>query len=140
MFVMNEASIDLPSDWKDQTINVVSSGAPLEQGLTLTVTRDDVPFGMSFAEYLDDQIAQVEKSLEEFKMLGRRQVTLDGAPAAEIECRWQARQGQLHQLIYMVQTPNGRAMVLTASAPGRITETQKAEMSRVVSTLRFRRG
>lgn len=140
MYVMNEATIDLPSAWKDQSINVMSSGAPMEQGLTLTVTRDDIPFGMSFDEYLEDQIGQVEKSMNDFALLGRRQVVLDGMTATELECRWQAKQGQMHQLIYMAPTPSGRAIVLTVSAPGRLTETQKGEMKRVMATLRFRRG
>lgn len=140
MYVMNEASIDLPSGWRDQSINVVSSGSPLDPGMTFTVTRDDVPFGMSFDEYLEDQVGEVSRKLDKFELLNRRGVTLDGANGAEIECRWQSTQGPMHQLIYMVPTPGGRAMVMTVTAPVKLTDGQRAEMQRIIQTMRFRKG
>lgn len=140
MYVMNEATVELPPEWTDQSINIISSKAAMQQGLTLTITRDDLPFGMSFAEYLEDQVKEVGKLLVDYKLISRQQVTLDTIAAAEIECTWVAKQARMHQLIYMLPTPNGRAMVITASVPGRMTESQQTEIRRLVQTIRFRRG
>ncbi|MDO5604900.1 MAG: DUF1795 domain-containing protein [Paracoccus sp. (in: a-proteobacteria)] len=137
---MNEATVELPPEWTDQSINIISSKAAMQQGLTLTITRDDLPFGMSFAEYLEDQVKEVGKLLVDYKLISRQQVTLDTIAAAEIECTWVAKQARMHQLIYMLPTPNGRAMVITASVPGRMTESQQTEIRRLVQTIRFRRG
>ncbi|MDO5642385.1 MAG: DUF1795 domain-containing protein [Paracoccus sp. (in: a-proteobacteria)] len=139
MYVMNEATIELPANWRDQSINVISSNAPMQQGMTLTVTRDDLPFGMSFNEYLEDQVREVGKLLTEYKLLGRQQVMLDGIAAAEIECTWLSKEAAMHQIIYMLPLPSGRAMVVTASMPGRMTESQQQEIRRLVQTIRFRR-
>lgn len=139
MFHMNECSIQLPKEWNDQSINVVSSNSPMAPGLTVTITRDDLPFGMSFKEYLEDQVDQVSKSMIDFSMHGRKSVMLDGVEAAEIECSWLAKDVRLHQLIYMFPTPAGRAMVVTASMPGQMTGNQCAEVRRIVGTLKFRK-
>ncbi|SEO03478.1 hypothetical protein SAMN04489859_10307 [Paracoccus alcaliphilus] len=139
MYLMNECSIELPEGWNDQSINVVSSNSAMAPGLTLTVTRDNLPFGMSFQEYLDEQVEQVSKSMVDFTMMGRQNVRLDGTPVAEIECSWLAKDVRMHQLIYMLPSPDGRAMVITASMPGQMTPGQLAEVRRIVQTLKFRR-
>lgn len=139
MFVMNECSIDLPAEWHDQTINVISSNSPMAPGMTITVTRDNLPFGMSFDEYLEDQVTQVSKSMIDFKLIGRKSVNLDGVQAAELECNWLAKDVRMHQIIYMMPTPQGKAMVITASMPGSMTESQGNHVRRMVQTVKFRR-
>ncbi|RNF34515.1 DUF1795 domain-containing protein [Paracoccus methylarcula] len=140
MFLMNDCSIDLPKDWNDQSMNIISSNSPMAPGLTMTVTRDDLPFGMSFEEYLENQFDEVSKSMIDFTLIGRRTVKLDGVDAAEIECSWLAKDIRLHQIIYMTPTPNGRVMVITSSMPGQMTESQGNGVRRIMQTLKFRRA
>lgn len=136
MYRMNEGSIDLPREWQDRTINVVSSGGGAAPGLSLTITRDDVPYGMSFDEYVADQLGQAGKSLKDFSVVGQRGLSVNGAEAVEVDCTWVSRQGPIHQIITTVR--NGRrALVLTASVGGRMTDGQRAEMQRIVGTLRL---
>lgn len=135
MFVFNEGSIDLPESWQDQTVNLVSSGGPMEPGLTISITRDTIPWGMGFAEYVDDQISQIEGTLADFRLLGRKPVAIGRAAGFELECTWKAKQGRIHQIITIVQSADNRAMVLTASQPGTMSPSQQAEVRRIVSTL-----
>lgn len=135
MFVFNEGTLDIPAGWRDQTINVVSSSGPLEPGLTLSITRDDLPWGMAFAEYVEDQIKQVQDALTDFKLLGRKPMTIGRAAAYEIEITWMSKQGPMHQIITTVQLPDGRAMVITGSMPGLMTPGQSHEVRRIVATL-----
>lgn len=133
MYRINEGSIDLPNDWQDRSINVIGSNIS-GPGITMTITRDDIPWGMAFIEYVDDQARQAAQALKDFKVVERRELTVNGHDAIEVECRWVAKQGPIHQIITTVQ--NGqRALVLTASVGGKMSESQMAEMRRITSTL-----
>lgn len=142
MYHFNEGSLDLPESWIDQTINIVSSSGSLEPGLTITMTRDAIPWGMGFSEYVEDQIAQVTEALTDFALLGRKPVTAGRSAAYEIECRWKAKSGPMHQITTTVQLSDNRALVLTASHPGEMTANQQTEVRRIISTLNLqqRRG
>lgn len=139
MYVFNEGTIDLPDSWKDQTINIVSSGGPLEQGLTITMTRDTIPWGMEFSEYVEDQIKQLDDALNDLKIRGRKPTKLGKAEAFELECDWKARQGHMHQIITSVALPDNKVIVLTASHPGEMSARQQTEVRRIVSTLNLKR-
>ncbi|RJL21840.1 hypothetical protein C9E82_21085 [Paracoccus siganidrum] len=136
MYQLNEGSIDLPADWKDQSINILSASRLGEPGLSLTVTRDDIPWGMSFQEYVDDQMKQAKASLKDFTIADQREVALNGHAAVQLECRWVAKQGPMHQIITTVLSGN-RALVLTASMPGEMSATQRAEVQRIIGSLRL---
>ena len=135
MYYMNEGSIDLPDEWKDQTINiVVSGGTGSVPGLNFTVTRDDVPWGMEFEEYVTGEIDKAKGALTDFEILAQSGLTVSGCKAVELECTWSAKQGPMHQIITTVDAPS-HAMVLTASMPGKMSDTQRAEVRRIVATL-----
>lgn len=136
MYRINEGSIDLPRDWQDRTINVVSSN-PAGPGVSLTITRDDMPWGMAFVEYVEDQAKQAAQALKDFRIDARRELAISGAPAIEIECHWVAKQGAIHQLITTVSAAGGKVLVLTASVGGEMSAAQQAEMRRIVLTLRL---
>ncbi len=137
MYRINEGTIDLPRDWTDRSINVVASN-PTGAGASLTITRDDMPWGMNFHDYVDDQAKQAAKALKNFEILGRREFEIGGNPATEIESRWVAKQGPVHQLITSVQSGR-KVLILTASLGGEMSDGQKAEMRRIVATLRLER-
>lgn len=136
MYRINEGTIDLPQNWHDRTINVVSSTSA-GLGVSLTITRDDMPWGMKFHEYVEDQAEQAAQALKNFNILGRGEVTVGGAQAIELECKWTAQQGPVHQLITTVQHNGRSVLVLTASAGDTMSESQKSELRRIVSTLRL---
>ena len=138
MYRINEGVIDLPPEWQDRTINVVSSSLGAVPGLSLTITRDDMPWGMNFHDYVDDQAKQAAKALKNFEILDRREFEIGGNPATEIESRWVAKQGPVHQLITSVQSGR-KVLILTASLGGEMSDGQKAEMRRIVATLRLER-
>lgn len=137
MYRINEGTIDLPAEWQDRTINVISSAMGALPGLSLTITRDDIPWGMGFDEYVEGQLEQAGQALKSFQPGERRAVNLGGTPAVEVECHWTAKQGPIHQIITTVQNGPQKALVLTASMGGRMSEGQKAEMRRIVSTLKL---
>lgn len=138
MYVFNEGSIALPSSWKDRSINVISSDGPMEQGLTMTITRDSIPWGMQFEEYVEDQIRQLDDALNDLKVRGKKPITIGKNAAFELECGWLAKQGKMHQIITTVQLPDNKAIILTASKVGEMSPGQMQEMRRVTSSLQLR--
>ena len=135
MYRFNEGVIDLPNDWQDRSINVIGSNVT-GPGITMTITRDDIPWGMGFGEYVDDQARQAAQALKNFNIVERRELSVNGRAAIEVECRWVANQGPIHQIITTVQ--NGqKALVMTASVGGSMSESQMTEMRRISSTLRL---
>lgn len=137
MYHIQEGSLELPVEWKDQSINVLSASRAGEPGLSLTMTRDDIPWGMSFEEYLADQLKQASGALKDFTVVQKDELTIGGLPARQVECRWVSKQGPMHQLITSLQ--NGmRVLVITASMPGEISPQQRSEVQRVVASFRPR--
>ncbi|TRW95911.1 DUF1795 domain-containing protein [Paracoccus sp. M683] len=139
MYRLNEGMIDLPGDWHDRSINVVSSNLT-GSGASFTITRDEMPWGMGFGEYVDDQGKQAAQALKDFKIHDRRELKVSDAPAVEMECSWVSKAGKMHQIITTVQGEGQKVLILTASVGGAMSENQKAEMRRIVSTLRLERG
>ncbi|WP_411891600.1 DcrB-related protein [Yoonia sp. SDW83-1] len=137
MYHMNEGSIDLPDNWKDQTINIIASGGTgAVPGLSFTVTRDDVPWGMEFDEYVTGEIEKASEALTDFTIINQSGLHISGRQAVELECTWNAKQGPMHQIITTVNAP-AHAMVLTASMPGKMSDTQKSEVRRITATLQL---
>lgn len=135
MYRINEGTIDLPTNWHDRTINVVAS-TTTGAGASLTITRDDIPWGMSFPEYIEDQARQAAQALKKFEVIDRKEMQINGAPAYELESRWVAKQGPIHQIITSIQAGQ-KVLILTASVPGQMSDSQKAEMRRIVATLKL---
>ena len=69
MYTINEGHLDLPDNWKDESINVLSSG--VENGISFAITRDKLPWGMKFSEYADKELSSISKSLNEYKEINQ---------------------------------------------------------------------
>lgn len=136
MFHFDEGSMAIPDGWKDQTINIISSTGTSEAGLTFTITREEMPWGMQFDEYVDAELGKAAKALNEFTIIEKVPVQISGNPAHQVECTWMAKQGLMHQIITTISQRN-KAIVVTASSPAKMSETQKKQLIATVNTFRF---
>lgn len=135
MYQLNEGSIDLPSTWKDQSVNIISSEGGANPSLSFTITREDIPWGMEFSEYVASEIEKASDALTDFEIQAQTSITVSGVEAVEIECTWKSNKGPMHQIITTVNGP--RALILTASQPGKMSDTQKNEVRRIAATLKL---
>ncbi|RNF34518.1 DcrB-related protein [Paracoccus methylarcula] len=138
MYRINEGMFDLPEGWRDRTVNVIASDNSPTQ-MALTITRDDRAWGVSFPEYLEDQMKRVSNALEGFELLGRREFHLSGLPAHEMEGRWMRSNTPVHMLSTIIDTGE-RALIFTASTDGQMSPGQKFEMRRIVESFRVMPG
>ena len=136
MFHFDEGCMSLPDGWKDQTINIISSTGGAQAGLTFTITREEMPWGMQFDEYVDVELGKAGKALNDFTIVDRKPVQISGNPAHQVECTWKAKQGLMHQIITTINQRN-KAIVVTASSPEKMSDSQKKQLVDTVNTFRF---
>ena len=134
MYRINEGTFDLPQTWRDRTVNIIASdNSPFQ--VAMSVTRDDLPWGLAFAEYLEDQLARAEKALTGYDLIGRRDLLIDGIGAHEFEATWQRDAAPVHMLTTILDM-GPKAMIVTVSVEGRMSEGQRHEMRRIVESFR----
>ena len=52
MYTIDEGQLTLPEQWKDETVNVLTSGTGKEPTFSLVITRDEIAEGMAFSDYV----------------------------------------------------------------------------------------
>lgn len=137
MFEINEGSIDLPKAWKDESINVLTTAQGNGTGLSFTISRDTLPWGMSFASFAGKELDAIAGNLKGFEQLEREPMQVDGQEALRCEFRWQSAQGPIHQCM-VITAREQRALIFTASMPGLISAEQKAQVLGLIDTFKFR--
>ena len=132
MYQINEGHFALPDAWHDRTVNVLASdNSPA--AISLTITRDDIAWGVSFAEYIEDQLKRVETALPGFELLDSRILQIGGIPAHEIEYRWLRNENPVHLLTATLDLGR-KALVVSASVAGQMSLGQKSEMRRIMAS------
>jgi len=137
MYYLNEGSIDLPEQWQDQSINVLTTAPADSKGLSFTISRDQLPWKMSFVDYAENELDNIAASLTEFSEIKRVDFIIDEQPARLMEYTWVAKQGKLHQLMAIAAKAD-RAIVFTATMPGALNESQRDSLVELIQTFRFR--
>jgi hypothetical protein len=86
---LNEADIEVPEGWRDNTINAFSL-EPRGGGsaANFVVTRDAMTESADVQGYSDLQLVEAAKKLRGYKLLGRRAVAIDDQPAIEVDYSW----------------------------------------------------
>lgn len=135
MFVIDEGSLEIPPDWKDETINVLSPRGDGPPSFTLVVNRDALPWGMTFADYVKQEVGKIGETLTDYKQINDKEYTLSGHPAHVLEYQWQSQQGPLHQFVVMTALEN-KVLIFTASAPKKMTDNQKRQFQEILGSFK----
>ncbi len=137
MFVINEGTIQLPSTWKDESINVLTTAQGNGTGLSFTISRDTLPWGMAFDSFAKKEIAAIASSLKDYQQLALEPMQVDERDAMLSEFSWSSAQGPIHQCMVLTAREQ-RALIFTASMPGLISQEQKQQILGLVATFQFR--
>lgn len=137
MYYLNEGSLAIPDGWYDQTLNVISVAPPNTEGLTFTIARDPIPWGMEFGEYVAGQIEKSRQVLKNFDMVAKRDLPIGGLPACEIECRWESNYGPVHQVIATLALPRN-ALIVSASMKNTMTDAQLTQVRAIIASFKPR--
>jgi len=134
MYQMQEGSLSLPSDWYDKTMNVFVSAATGTEGVSFVVTRENLPWGMKFHEYTANEVLKLVKQVAGYELVAETESEVSGRVAYTHEFRWLNNGKPIQQLLTMVEYGK-RVLMLTFTAPGTISETQKSQVQDLIQSV-----
>jgi len=115
-YQIQEGSVELPGEWQDRSVNVLIPQDTNSKGANLVISRDSVPRGLPFADYLQQQRKILARELPDF------QVQLDAAgadgqrPVHNLEFTWTNQGKAMRQLMTLIGCGDS-VLSLTASIP-----------------------
>ena len=134
MYQLQEGTLALPPEWHDKTMNVFVSSATGTEGVSFVITREDLPWGMQFQEYTANEVRKVAKQVPGYEAEGSEDGQASGRAAHTHEFRWLNNGKPIHQLMTMVEYGR-RVLILTFTAPGSISATQREQLQALIQTL-----
>lgn len=135
---IDEGEIEIPEDWTDQSINILSSPGSAGTGFTITVARDNIPWGMDFTAYARRELDKLSENFNGFSENKSGTVTIDGKEAVLVDYTWTSPQGELHQLMAILPQSESRSLIITATMPGGFTESQISNARGILESFKAR--
>ena len=133
---MNDATVDLPDDWEDKSVNVFATPGSSAHPVSFVVNRDRMKQGQDLADYAEQRLDELESMLKQFSLLEKRQVEIAGTTALEAEFKWRSDTGLMHQRQIFI--PRGEpVMVVTITAPRELREHEREQIDAILASLRL---
>lgn len=134
MYIINEGTIKIPDTWKDESINVLSSENG--SGISFTITRELLPWGMGFNDYVKKELSALADSLTEYQEINQSSGQIDKHETRYLEYTWLSKDGPIHQLLTIIYGEN-KVLVITVSAQSTLTKSQKSEIINIIHSFKF---
>lgn len=113
--------------WQDRTVHMLAANHLAVKGTNLIITREALPLGVGFADYLSNQKTELAKALTSFKLLADNADTINNLPAHFLEFGWDNQGTAMHQMIFIIHEKEN-VLNLTATVPGAIDETSRTTL------------
>jgi hypothetical protein len=114
-------------EWQDRSVNMLAANHLPNSGTNLVITREPLPLGVGFAEYLGNQKTLLSKELAQFKILADSPDTIEEMPAHFLEFSWDNQGTTMNQMVSIIHQ-NGCVLNLTATVPGTIDEATRTAL------------
>ena len=136
MYQMQEGTLAVPVEWQDKTMNVFVSSATGTDGVSFVVTRERMPWGMKFDEYIASEIRKVAKQVPDYAVVLNEETTVSGRAARVHEYTWTNNHAAIQQRLTMVEYGQV-VLMLTFTTPGTMSESQRQLMQEMISSLKL---
>jgi hypothetical protein len=135
--LFTEGCIELPAGFFDHTVNVLRSPDPAAPAYS--VARDRLPQGVTLQDYINGQLAIMEKHLPGWQKPERSSVSLGkGLMEGERIVTSYQRDGQrICQQQAIFELKHSQILVFTQTKNSEITEADKAQFSALVASFNF---
>lgn len=117
LYRIQEADLDIPEDWQDQSINIFKLPAVgTAQEASFVITRDASGRNTPFAEYVANQLRSAEQQLPGFKLIQTWDFLMHGHNATLFDYTWQ-REGRdlMLRQVFIEQQPAVLITTLTTT-------------------------
>lgn len=136
-FHFNEGFLQLPVTWRDLTLSVLSAADNDSSGTSFTVSRDMIPWGMTFAQFAEREISSIASQLKDYQPVGQENGVLDNRDTVTSEFIWSSPQGKIHQLMLLLDLAP-KVLIFTGTVPGSMRAEQRDQLSALMKTFRLR--
>ncbi|MEM5435511.1 DUF1795 domain-containing protein [Paraburkholderia diazotrophica] len=136
-YFTNEGFLDLPDNWHDRSVNVLLPTIPDVPGCNLVLTRDDLPYGAEFSDYINVQKAKFKRELIDLQMHVDQSCEVDGRVAHYLEFNWQNDRMRVYQLALIVLDAPA-VLTFTYTSPGQLPAHIRDAVGHAVINFRFR--
>ena len=133
MFYFNEGTLDISSEWQDRSIILLSHPSQLN----ISISRDELPLGMTFSEFAEDLFKMVSRQLKGYEEIHRKPIKVDGYDAVMSEFKWDSPEGRLHQVSTVINLPI-HPTIITVSSHKPLTGGQKEYLLKLVQSFKAR--
>ena len=89
-YQLYEGSIEIPDEWKDQTMNAFMLPETSGKGAqaSIVISRDYETKSETVEHYADLQLVEAAKKLPKYKLLRRSEIQVSGRTAMQIDYAW----------------------------------------------------
>ena len=136
IYQMQEGYFTLEGEWQDRSVNMLAAQHLATKGANLVVTREALPSGLEFKEYISQQKNTLAKELAGFKLFGDSEETVEDLPAHILEFTWDNQGNAMYQMISVINVEDG-VLNLTATLPGSPDEATREAMVVAMRSFRF---
>ncbi|PSH16018.1 hypothetical protein B7R74_17325 [Yersinia pseudotuberculosis] len=137
LFHFNEGAIALPAAWKDLSVLVLSAADNDKSGISFTISRDVIPWGMSFSQFAVSEIASLSRQLKDYQHINQEEQPHPAGKTIVSEFSWSSPQGAIHQLMMLLEL-SPKVLVFTATIPGTMSDEQRQQIRVLMSTFQLR--
>ncbi|PHM73082.1 DUF1795 domain-containing protein [Xenorhabdus kozodoii] len=130
-YPMNEGSLTIPTDWRDESMQVFV--LPDDSGVNLVINRTPVPLGTETAAYYEQTLTQFATHLPGYQEHQRQPMTLSGEPAWRLDYHWQSPEGEMHQTV-VLQIRGRQLLAFNLTSPQPFDDGQRESLLAVVSS------
>lgn len=135
---IQEANLEIPEDWHDQTINIFKLPAVGNASeASFVISRDSIGIYGSFPDYVASQLTSAERQLPGFKLLQTWDFELNGCPATLADYSWE-REGHELMLRQVFIEHGGAVLVTTLTTTFNDLPHHEAAWKKVMHTLTLR--
>ncbi|EEW2589352.1 DUF1795 domain-containing protein [Escherichia coli] len=122
-FTFNEGHIQLPSQWQDQSMQVLVSTD--NSGINLVITREAVPQGTLTPELYQETLALYQGKLDGYTEHACREITLAEAPAWLLDYSWNGPEDEGNQGRIAKVPPLPAALFMNCLSPAKAKPLQR---------------
>ncbi|MGC7590957.1 DcrB-related protein [Bisgaard Taxon 46] len=133
MFYFNEGSLDIGEEWQDRSLILLSHPS----NLSISISREAIPVGMSFSEYTQRQLTLVSQQLQDYHEEKRSEIEVDNLLGILSEFTWSSPQGTMYQMSAILNLPV-HPIIITTSALNPLTEGQRSYLLNLVKSFKAR--
>lgn len=140
---LNDASFALPEQLKDRTLHTFVCSDDEAGPFSVVMSHADVQPEETLADFADDIVTGLTKSMPDFRLLASTERTLSGTPAIQLAYLWQRRSKWLHQQQVLILVPGihpgeRESLLITATCRQEFAEKWHPTFENLLGSLKLR--